>query len=81
MSEDTRQLEAARAAKEKARVVFSRLGRVCGVGITRQGDTYCVKVNLQEELATDCECPNQIDGVPVVVHVVGPIRKQDDQSS
>ena len=80
MSEETRQLEAARAVKEKAQIVFARLGRVCGVGITRRDNTYAVQVNLEEELAADCQCPDEIDGVPVVVHVVGRIRKQEDKA-
>jgi hypothetical protein len=70
------QLEAARAAKGKARTVFARYGHVNGVGITRKGDDYAVKVNLSSDPDAPCEYPEEIDGVPVVVHVVGPIHKQ-----
>lgn len=76
MSGQTQQLEAARAAKGKARTIFARYGQVSGVGITRKGDDYAVKVNLESDPHATCEWPEEIDGVPVVVHVVGPIHKQ-----
>ena len=70
-------LQAARAAKEKARKLFPKLAHVTGVGITRRKGVYCVKVNLAEEPPPELELPAVIDDVPVVLHVTGRIRKQD----
>jgi len=64
------------AALPTADRIFARYAPVCGVGITRRDHEYAVKVNLEAEPASDEELPDQIDGVPVVVHVVGRIRKQ-----
>ncbi len=75
MESQTTQLREARLVKEKAKIVFRRLGRVCGVGITRQGDSYAVKVNLEAKPARGTQLPQEIDGVPIVVQVTGPIRK------
>lgn len=76
MSKQTQQLEAARAAKGKVLSLFARFGQVSGVGITRKGDQYALKVNLESEPDTPVDWPDEIDGVPVVVHVVGQIHKQ-----
>ena len=76
MSDETEQLNKARAAKEKALDAFRALGQVCGVGITRKNGMYAVKVNLESEVEPSHECPQEIDGVPVVVQVVGTVRKQ-----
>ena len=70
-----KQLQEARAAKEKAKIIFRHLGQVCGIGITRQGDSYAVKVNLETTPAQGLKLPEEIDGVPIVVQVTGPIRK------
>jgi len=75
MESQTKQLQDARAAKEKAKVIFRRLGQVCGVGITRQGDVYAVKVNLEAKPARGTQLPQEIDGVPIVIQVTGPLRK------
>ena len=66
-------LEEARAAKERAKEVLSGLP-VVGIGITRVGDGYGLKVNL--DAAPKTEVPAAVDGVPVRVEVVGKIRKQ-----
>jgi len=76
MNDRGSQLDAARAVKQKARTVFARFAPVSGVGITRQGDSYAVQVNLESEPADREELPDRIDGVPVVVRVVGQVRKQ-----
>ena len=76
MAKDS-ELAAVRAAKDKARAVFGRLGHVCGVGITHKEGHYAVQVNLEDALAADQQCPSEIDGVPLVVRVVGRISKQD----
>ena len=67
-------LEEARAAKPKAIALLSELP-VVGVGITRIGDGYGLKVNLSESVAADA-VPEQMDGVPIKTEVVGEIRKR-----
>ena len=67
-------LAQARAAKARALEIFSRFGVVVGVGLVRLGEGYGVKVNLQKPPA-DPGLPQSVDGVPVTVEVVGPIRK------
>lgn len=69
-------LEAARAAKPRALAAFSPLADVVGIGITRIGDTYALKVNLATEPEPSAKLPTTIEGVPVRVEVVGTIRKQ-----
>jgi hypothetical protein len=69
-------LEQARAAKTRALQYFETLGTVVGVGVTRVDDDYAVKINLREPLADGVDVPAEIDGVPVRVEVVGPIRKR-----
>jgi hypothetical protein len=66
-------IEQARAAKARALALFERLAPVVGVGITRIGDGYGLKVNLRE-LPPGAALPDAVEGVPVKVEVVGPIR-------
>ncbi len=47
-----------------------------GVGITRIGEGYGVKLNLEGPPAPDANLPNDVDGVPIRVEVVGAIRKR-----
>lgn len=70
------QLAQVRAAKVKARKLFRQYGTIAGIGITRLGGQYCLKVNLKEPPTSKRSLPRKIDGVPVVVQVVGTIRKQ-----
>jgi hypothetical protein len=67
-------LDQARAAKERAKAILNGNASVVGIGITRIGDGYGVKVNLDAPPATDAEFPETIDGVPIRIEVVGPIR-------
>jgi hypothetical protein len=67
-------LEEAQAAKKTARRLFETVGSVIGVGITRLGGEYAVKVNLSGPIAPGTEVPTEIDGVPVRVEVTGSIR-------
>lgn len=76
MGSDASDLEAARAAKSKALEVFKHIGPVSGVGISRRGGAYVVKVNLESEPDGAAQLPQHIDGVPVVIHIVGKIHKQ-----
>jgi xanthine dehydrogenase molybdopterin-binding subunit B len=66
--------DAARAAKARALEVFGQKAQVVGVGITRIGGGYGVKVNLGAPPAPDADLPDTVDGVPVRVEVVGTIR-------
>jgi hypothetical protein len=64
-------LQRAKTAKGPALEQFKRLGNVVGVGITRVGDDYAVKVNLSAPLAPGVAAPTEIAGVPVRVEVTG----------
>lgn len=66
-------LEQARAAKPKASLLLASLP-VVGLGITRVGDGYGLKVNLDQKVPDDA-VPDQVDGVPIKIEVVGKIRK------
>ena len=68
------ELERARAAKLEAKRLLARVAAVCGVGITRVEGRYAVKVNLERD--PERPLPDEIGGVPVVVHVVGRVRRQ-----
>jgi hypothetical protein len=69
-------LDEARAAKERAKAIFAEKASVVGIGITRIGDGYVVKVNLGAPPAADAGLPDIIDGVPIRIEVVGPIRRR-----
>jgi hypothetical protein len=66
-------LDQARAAKEALRARLAGQTAVVGIGITRVGEDYAVKVNLETATVT---VPERVDGVRVVTEVVGSIRKQ-----
>ena len=71
---DSTDLDRARAVKEQARLIFSQRATVAGVGITRIGDRYGMKVNLSAPPSPDADLPATIDGVPIRVEVVGTIH-------
>jgi hypothetical protein len=75
---NTTTLEQARAAKPKALAVLAALP-LAGVGITRIGSGYGLKVNLRQSVAVGA-VPEQVDGVPVTTEVVGEIQKRSDAS-
>jgi hypothetical protein len=68
-------LDEARAAKQKAVRLLKRHPSVNGVGITRVGKGYGVKVDLVED-GVGKAIPKEIDGVPVRRRVVGKISKR-----
>ena len=70
-------LERARAAKERAKVIFAGKASVVGVGINRVAGGFGVKVNLSEPAPPDADLPETIDGVPVRVEVVGASASAD----
>jgi hypothetical protein len=67
-------LDEARAAEERARSIFAGKASVVGIGLTRVGDGYGVKVDLEGPPAPQADLPETIDGVPVRIEVVGTIR-------
>jgi hypothetical protein len=67
-------LDEVRRAKPRALAVFAELATVVGVGITRIGDGYGLKVNLLAEPPSGAALPTEVDGVPVHVEVVGQPR-------
>ncbi len=75
MSASEEQFAAARIAKDKVRNLLQGVPEVTGVGITQVDDQYAVKVNLSGAAEKD-SIPNQVDGVPIVVHQTGAFHKQ-----
>lgn len=69
-------LQQARAAKESAKALLAELPGVVGVGITKVGDDYALKVNLRAPLPAGMAVPERIGDVPVRVEVVGRITKR-----
>ncbi len=67
-------LEEVRAVKSHALAVFERLASVVGIGITRIGAGYGLKVNLRETPADAAALPAEVGGVPVQLEVVGQPR-------
>jgi hypothetical protein len=64
------------AAKREAHAAFSRHGRVAGVGMTRVDGRPALKVNFVHPPRARARMPKQIAGLPVVVNVVGEVKKQ-----
>lgn len=73
-------IERARAAKESAKEALADVPGVVGIGLTKLGDDYALKVNLREEPPPHVRIPTQVSGVAIRVEVVGQIRKQGDDS-
>ena len=69
-------MKQARAAKNSAKTVLSAMPCVVGVGITKIGDDYALKVNLSEALPAGVTMPAHIDNVSVRVEIVGTITKR-----
>jgi len=69
-------INTARRAKAKVLSLFGNLAQVNGIGIGRVEDGYCVKINLNEYPPEAVRLPDDIDGVPVQVEVVGRIVKR-----
>jgi len=64
------------AARREAHAAFSRHGKVAGVGMTRLGGRPALKVNFVQAPRARTRMPKQIAGLPVVVNVVGEVKKQ-----
>ena len=69
-------LDEARAAKPLVEQALAGVAEVVGLGITRVGRGYGVKVNLSRAPAGAEDIPAEVAGVPVRVEVVGTIRKR-----
>jgi len=63
----------ARRVKQKVAEIARAAGSVAGVGLTKVGNSYAVKVNLRDSQGVADRLPNSVDGVPVVYQVVGRI--------
>jgi hypothetical protein len=66
-------LEQARAAKAKLAAVLAGRPDLRGIGIAVLDCGYGVKVNLTRR-PEDLSLPDDVDGVPVILDIVGPIR-------
>ena len=69
-------IEQARAAKERAKDELAHVPGVVGIGLTKIGDDYALKVNLRQAPAPGTKIPDAIGGVAVRVEVVGNLRKR-----
>jgi hypothetical protein len=67
-------LDQARVAKAKLLALVERVAGVQGVGITRVSEGYALKLNLAARV--EPRLPAEVDGVPVIVEVVGRIAKR-----
>ncbi len=74
-------IEQARLIKPKARAAAEGCATVIGVGLTRIGDSYAVKVNMRDQPAGQAVLPDSIDGVAIVYEVVGRIERLSDDGS
>jgi len=70
-------LDQVRAAKAVAQRLLAGNSNVVGIGIARIGEGFGLKVNLTEEASGDAAPPADIEGVPVLVEVVGPLRPRN----
>jgi predicted ATP-grasp superfamily ATP-dependent carboligase len=70
---DTATRDQARAAKEQLAKAIRGTPGVVGVGLTKRGEGYAVKVNLREPLPPERALPDRVGGVPVVTEIVGSI--------
>jgi hypothetical protein len=68
-------LERARAAKAKAKKSLSGRSGVVGIGLTKVGGKYAVKVNVSSPEERE-RLPLDFDGISVRCEYVGEIRKR-----
>lgn len=74
---NTTTLDQARAAKPRVHELLRDVLPLAGVGITRVGEGYAVKVNLSAAPGDGIDLPTEVDGVPILFEVVGQVRKRD----
>lgn len=68
-------IDQARAAKETAKTQLASVPGLVGIGLTKVGADYALKINLRAALPAGVRLPDQIAGVSLRVEVVGEIRK------
>ena len=71
-------IDAARLAKQKAVDLYGDLDAVNGIGISRIDGSYAVRINLRQspgEPFRGSRIRTEIDGVPVIVKVIGEVKK------
>ena len=66
-------LAAAEAAQEKLVARLGSLPGLRGIGIAPLDKGFCIKLNLAAMPAGE-ELPDDVDGVPVIVDIVGSVR-------
>ena len=69
-------IEQARAAKISVQQLLAPLVQLAGIGLTRVGDGFVIKVNLRVPPPPDVKLPPSVNGVPLRVEVVGGISRQ-----
>jgi len=67
-------LEQAQAAKAKVATALAGRPELKGIGIAPLECGYGVKVNLSSQPA-DLLVPDNVDGVPIIIDIVGTIRR------
>lgn len=60
----------ARAAKSRLTGMLESNDGVRGIGLTRCGEGYAVKVNVAST-TVEATIPSSLDGVPIVIDIVG----------
>jgi hypothetical protein len=65
-------IDDARAVQRRLAKKYANTPQINGIGITRSGDGFAVKINLTEPL-TDAKIPSHVGNVDVRVDVVGPV--------
>ena len=71
-------IDAARLAKQKAVDLYGDLDAVNGIGISRIDGSYAVRINLRQspdEPLGGSRIRSEIDGVPVIIKVIGDVKK------
>jgi hypothetical protein len=69
-------LAQARAAKKSGKGELAALPGVTGVGISKVGADYVLKVNLREPLPVGIVAPTRIAAVAVHCEVIGTVTKR-----
>jgi len=65
------------AAKARARTLFARHGEVAGIGVTTVRGRPGLKVNFTRAPRAKARLPKEVLGMPVVVAVIGEVKKQE----
>lgn len=73
VNDPEKQLRAAQAAKAKLSLLLANNRRVRGIGITRLGGRYAVRLNLSGSAQRRVNVPDEVDGVPIAIEFVGEI--------